>query len=65
NKDEALFSEERLLQSLREVNGRHPNEIMKKILTDVHGFAAGAPQSDDITILSLQYNGSRTHPQSQ
>lgn len=57
NKDEALFSEEKLLQSLREVNGRHPDELLKKILADVHGFAAGAPQSDDITILALQYRG--------
>ena len=65
NRDEALFSEERLLQSLREVDGRHSDEIMKKILADVHGFAAGAPQSDDITILSLQYNGSRALPQFQ
>lgn len=57
NKEETLFSEEKLLQSLREVNGRHPDELLKKILADVHGFAAGAPQSDDITILALQYKG--------
>lgn len=65
NGDDVLFSEERLLQSLREVDGRHSDEIMKKILADVHSFAAGAPQSDDITILSLQYNGSRALPQFQ
>ena len=57
NKEEALFSEERLLTSLREVNGQHPNELLKRILADVHGHAAGAPQSDDITILALQYKG--------
>lgn len=57
NKEAALFSEERLINSLREVNGYHPDKLMKKILTDTHGFAAGAPQSDDITILALQFNG--------
>lgn len=57
NKDELIFSEERLLQSLREVSGRHPDDLLKKILADVRGYAAGAPQSDDITILALQYKG--------
>ncbi len=57
NKNDELFSEERLLTSLQEVNGHHPDDMIKKILADVHGHAAGAPQSDDITILALQYNG--------
>lgn len=57
NNNEELFSEERLLQSLREVNGQHPDELLKKILADVHSHAALAPQSDDITILALQYKG--------
>ncbi len=57
NKDELIFSEERLLQSLREVNGKKPNDLLKKILMDVRGYAAGVPQSDDITILALQYKG--------
>lgn len=63
NKDEALFSEERLLQSLTAVQGEHTDKLLKKILADVHGFAAGAMQSDDITILALQYKGSGTFPQ--
>ena len=57
NKAEELFSEERLLRSLQEVNGQLPDELLKKILADVHGYAVGAPQSDDITILALQYKG--------
>ncbi|MEN6623267.1 MAG: SpoIIE family protein phosphatase [Smithella sp.] len=57
NKDELIFSEERLLQSLQEVNGQHPDDLLKKILKDVRSYAAGAPQSDDITILALQYKG--------
>jgi len=57
NKEEKLFTEERLLKSLREVNGHPPDELIKKILADTHGFAADAPQSDDITILALKYNG--------
>ncbi|MCX5855377.1 MAG: SpoIIE family protein phosphatase [Deltaproteobacteria bacterium] len=57
NKEEALFSEERLLESLQPLNGHHPDELLKKILKDVHDHAAGAPQSDDITILGMQYKG--------
>jgi len=57
NKGGALFSDERLITSLQEVNGHHPDELLRKILADTHGFAAGAPQSDDITILALQYKG--------
>ncbi|OPY90634.1 MAG: Phosphoserine phosphatase RsbU [Syntrophus sp. PtaU1.Bin208] len=57
NKEQALFSEARLLESLREVSGKQPDELLKKILADVQGYAAGAPQSDDITILAIQYRG--------
>lgn len=57
NEEEVLFSEERLLHSLRELNGQHPDKLLKKILADVHDHAASAPQSDDITILALQYKG--------
>ncbi len=57
NREQALFSEARLLSSLREVKGKQSDELLKKVLADVHGYAAGAPQSDDITILALQYRG--------
>ena len=57
NKAGALFSEDRLIHALREVNGEHPDKLLEKILADTHGFAAGTPQSDDITILALQYSG--------
>lgn len=57
NEDETIFSEEKLLQSLQEVNNGSPDVMLKKILADVRDYAAGAPQSDDITILALQYKG--------
>jgi len=57
NKEQALFSDERLLQSLREVKGKPSDGLLKKILADVHGYAAGTPQSDDITILAIQFRG--------
>ena len=31
--------------------------IIKKSFTDVNDFVAGAPQSDDITLLGITYNG--------
>lgn len=57
DRNQALFSEERLLKSLQSISGHHPDELLKKILTDVHHHAADAPQSDDITILAIQYKG--------
>jgi sigma-B regulation protein RsbU (phosphoserine phosphatase) len=65
NKDEELFSDDRLLRSVREVGGRHPDEILKRILADVHSHAAGAPQSDDITVLALRYKGPRNSAESR
>ena len=29
---------------------------MARLLAEVHAFVAGAPQSDDITILAVHYN---------
>ena len=46
----------RLEEYLKSVNGTHPEEITVNSLNDVKKFAAGAPQSDDITILVLKYN---------
>ncbi len=57
NKDELFFSEERLIQSLRDVMGRSHDDTLKNILIDVRENAAGTPRSDDITILTLQYKG--------
>jgi phosphoserine phosphatase RsbU/P len=57
NRDDELFSEGRLETTLQEVKGQSSKEVIEKITKDVQTFAAGAPQSDDITLLVLGYIG--------
>jgi sigma-B regulation protein RsbU (phosphoserine phosphatase) len=57
NKKGDFFSDEGLIRSLHGANGYEPKETLDRILGDVKTFAAGAPPSDDITILALKYKG--------
>ncbi len=57
NGEGRFFSEAGLLRSLTGTNGQPAEETLKKVLDDVHAFAAGAPPSDDITLLALRYDG--------
>ena len=50
-----FFGEERLLELLAACPGAPPAHIVGNILEAVRAFAAGAPQSDDITILAARY----------
>jgi sigma-B regulation protein RsbU (phosphoserine phosphatase) len=53
--DEDFFGEERLLKSLAAVVGSTPVETITRVMADLRGFTAGAKQSDDITLLAVQY----------
>ena len=55
NREEDFYGEERLLATLATVSGAAPADIVTRVLTDVRAFAAGAKQSDDITVLAAQY----------
>jgi phosphoserine phosphatase RsbU/P len=57
NKDDELFSEGRLETTLQGVKGQSSKEVIEKVTKDVQRFAAGAPQSDDVTLLVLGYVG--------
>ncbi|HON99304.1 MAG TPA: SpoIIE family protein phosphatase [Syntrophales bacterium] len=57
NEQGELFSEERLLATVAARAGGAPEEMAGAVLAAVRGFAGGAPQSDDITILVLRYDG--------
>ena len=48
------FSDERLADVLRSVAHRSCEEIVMTVNNEVLAFAAGAPQSDDITMMSLR-----------
>ncbi len=53
--NEDFYGEDRLLAALDTVPGATPADIVKRVLTDVRAFTAGAKQSDDITVLVAQY----------
>ena len=54
NKDENLYTEERLLNTLNSIKNESPTQICEDVLDDVRDFANGAPQADDITMLCVQ-----------
>lgn len=57
NSEEAAYGEEKLENFLQERIDLPIETIVKDSQKDVHSFVNGAPQSDDITLLSLVYNG--------
>ncbi|MFB3062449.1 MAG: SpoIIE family protein phosphatase, partial [Candidatus Binatia bacterium] len=57
DKDDQLFSESRMEETLQGVNGQSSEEVIKRVVKEVQRFSAGAPQSDDITLLVIGYTG--------
>ena len=57
DKEEQLFSEERLEETLQTVDGETSQAVIERVVKEVQRFSAGAPQSDDITMLVLRYIG--------
>jgi phosphoserine phosphatase RsbU/P len=57
NRSETLYSDQRLAQFLETRRCSAPRQIIGDLIGDVRQFAAGAPQSDDITVLALLYFG--------
>jgi serine phosphatase RsbU (regulator of sigma subunit) len=55
NTNEDFYGDERLLAALASTSGATVTEIVTRLLDDVRAFAAGAKQSDDITILAARY----------
>lgn len=49
------FGEERLATSLRNMVGGSAKELTDGLIAEVNGFADGAQQSDDLTVLVLRY----------
>ena len=58
NPEEEFYGEDRLLEALAACDGATPKDIVTRVLTDVRGFAAGAKQSDDITVVAVKYAAS-------
>jgi sigma-B regulation protein RsbU (phosphoserine phosphatase) len=57
NMAEELYSEERLERDLTELAGEPGQTIISGLADKVRAFAGNAPQSDDMTMLSLTYTG--------
>jgi sigma-B regulation protein RsbU (phosphoserine phosphatase) len=51
---QGLFGEERVRACFAEGAGKTATDSVERLLRQVRAFAAGAPQSDDITILALR-----------
>ena len=60
NEDDALYGEERLLSFLNTLGDISSQEICNAVKEDVSRFVGETPQSDDITMLCLKYNGGVT-----
>jgi sigma-B regulation protein RsbU (phosphoserine phosphatase) len=52
-----LFDNDRLLQTLKNFRGPTVAEMITTVMAAVKAFTKEAPQSDDITLLALQYLG--------
>jgi sigma-B regulation protein RsbU (phosphoserine phosphatase) len=57
NKNDEEYGDERLENLLPSLQPLTVNQIVNVVCEDVSLFAEGAPQSDDITLLSLKYFG--------
>ena len=55
-----LFSEDRLLMEIAAMTRTEPRQMVEQLMAAVHSHAAGADQSDDITLLALHYKGTPT-----
>jgi sigma-B regulation protein RsbU (phosphoserine phosphatase) len=54
NEDGEEFGEERLLEVLRGEAGRRADDVIDHVIAAIDGFAGGAPQFDDITLLVVK-----------
>jgi serine phosphatase RsbU (regulator of sigma subunit) len=57
DRENHLYSEERLKTFLTGARDDGPREIVKGVAADIEAFTAGAEQSDDITMVALRFRG--------
>lgn len=60
NKDNKLFGNDRLLESLNRDPDASPEKLCKTLKDDIDTFVGEAPQFDDITMLCIKYHGKET-----
>jgi serine phosphatase RsbU (regulator of sigma subunit) len=52
--DDEQYGEDRLFRQVQESSESHPRELVDGVRASVAAYAAGAEQSDDITMLALE-----------
>jgi sigma-B regulation protein RsbU (phosphoserine phosphatase) len=57
NPDRKLYSEAHLRETVATLAGRGVRDTVAEIVASVRAHAAGAPQSDDITVLAVSRGG--------
>jgi sigma-B regulation protein RsbU (phosphoserine phosphatase) len=57
NAEHAMFTEERLQQTIASYPADSMQQFVQALLNDVKHFAGETPQSDDMTLLALRYCG--------
>ncbi len=55
NKKQAFFTEQGLVDSIKDIGDLPVKEVVEKIIVKVQGFAGDMPQADDITVMTLRY----------
>jgi sigma-B regulation protein RsbU (phosphoserine phosphatase) len=53
--DKNIYSDPRLMDLIKTLKGASAESIIQSVNRSIKDFTGGAPQSDDITILALQY----------
>lgn len=62
NTQHALFGDDRIQQVVTRLltNGQHqPQQLIQQMIQEVHAFVGSAEQSDDLTMLAVQYSPQR------
>ena len=57
NSDDILYGTDRMIEALNKTENYSLEETLKFMKNDIDNFVGDAPQFDDITMLSLKYNG--------
>ena len=60
NEKEELFGDGRLQDALLTLSERPIEAVVDGVMNEVKGFSRGAPQSDDITMVAVQFHGPQT-----
>ena len=59
NRDEELFSEERLEKDLADLHEKPIKDLVDEVMARVKVYSEGMPQADDITMMVLRYFGDK------